>query len=92
MGVFSYFHFRIERCGPGGNDHNIGFFRLDQCPIYNDAFAPSKEEIERARSIIDAAEDARSMGRGTASAAGTQIDAAVEKSARRLLELADFAP
>ena len=64
----------------------------DQCPIYNDSFAPSKEEIERARSIIDAAEDARSMGHGTASAAGTQIDAAVEKSARRLLELADFTP
>jgi len=56
-----------------------------QCPIFDDAFTPSTDEIERAGAIIAAAAMARADGRGTASAAGTQIDAAVEKAARRLL-------
>ena len=59
-----------------------------QCAIFNRAFSPTPEELERARGILSAASEARALGRGTASAAGTQIDAAVVRSARRILDLA----
>jgi citrate lyase subunit beta/citryl-CoA lyase len=62
-----------------------------QCAIFNRVFTPAPAEVDRARAVLRAAEEARALGRGTATAAGTQIDAAVERAARRLLDWADGA-
>ena len=54
----------------------------------NNAFSPSKKEIEHAHRVVKAFEEAESMGRGSTSLDGKVIDVPVVKRARALLNLA----
>jgi citrate lyase subunit beta/citryl-CoA lyase len=58
-----------------------------QINVVHDAFAPTPEEIEKARKIVDAFEDARRKGLGVVSLGTKMIDSPVVKRAQRLLEL-----
>jgi citrate lyase subunit beta/citryl-CoA lyase len=60
----------------------------DQIDVINGAFDPSAEEIEDARRIVAASEQAERSGRGATSLDGEVIDAPVVKRARNLLGLA----
>ena len=60
----------------------------DQIDVINEAFAPSAEEIEHARRVVAAFEEAERSGRGATSLDGEVIDAPVVKRARNLLGLA----
>lgn len=60
-----------------------------QIDIINDAFRPSSEEVEHARNVVRAAEEAERLGRGSTSLDGSVIDVPVVKRARDLLELAE---
>ncbi len=60
----------------------------DQIDVINGAFAPYPEEIEHARRIVAAIEEAERSGRGSTSLDGEVIDAPVVKRARNLLGLA----
>ncbi len=55
----------------------------------NRAFSPSREEIEHARRIVVAYEEAERSGRGSTSLDGLVIDAPVVKRARAVLQLAE---
>jgi citrate lyase subunit beta/citryl-CoA lyase len=59
-----------------------------QTDTINECFAPSEEEIDQARRIIAAYEEAESLGRASTSLDGLVIDVPVVKRARALLELA----
>ncbi len=54
----------------------------------NETYSPSEAEIERARQIVAAFEEAEARGRGSTSLDGKVIDVPVVKRARALLELA----
>ena len=56
-----------------------------QIPLANDVFTPSAEEVERARRIVQAMEDAAKQGRGAVSLDGRLIDAASIRMAENLL-------
>jgi citrate lyase subunit beta / citryl-CoA lyase len=56
-------------------------------PLHN-AFAPTGAEIDHARRIIEAAEEAEEAGHGVVSLDGKMIDAPIVASARRTLRLA----
>jgi len=60
-----------------------------QIETINACFAPSEEEIEQARRIVAAYEEAESRGRGSTSLDGRVIDVPVVKRARALLEVAE---
>ena len=60
----------------------------DQIGIINEAFAPSPTEIEHARRVVEASEEAERSGRGSTSLDGKMIDVPVLKRARHVLELA----
>ena len=60
----------------------------DQINVINAVFSPSPEDIERARKVLKAYEEARSKGRGAAAVEGRMIDAATVRLARQLWELA----
>jgi citrate lyase subunit beta / citryl-CoA lyase len=53
----------------------------------NRAFSPSAEEVERARAIVAAYEQASSCGHGSARLGRSMVDAPVVERARRLLAL-----
>lgn len=55
----------------------------------NETYSPSKAEIEHARRIVAAFEEAEARGRGSTSLDGQVIDVPVVKRARALLELAE---
>ncbi len=55
----------------------------------NRIFAPSEEEVERSRKIVDAFEAARREGRGVATVDGRMIENLHVDNARRILDLAD---
>jgi citrate lyase subunit beta/citryl-CoA lyase len=59
--------------------------QLEPC---NRVFAPSAEEVERSRAIIDAYDAARREGRGVAVVDGRMIENLHVDNARRILELA----
>ena len=59
-----------------------------QVEIINEAFAPSPSEIDHARRVVEAFEEAERSGRGSTSLDGLVIDVPVVKRARNLLELA----
>ena len=59
-----------------------------QIDIINESFSPSPEEIENARRVVAAFEEAERNGRGSTSLDGKVIDVPVVKRARQLLELA----
>lgn len=60
-----------------------------QIEIINDVFSPSPAEIEHARQVVAAFEEARRQGRGSTSLAGRVIDVPVVKRAQALLEIAN---
>lgn len=57
-----------------------------QVPILNELFAPSLEEVEAARRIVNALAAAEKDGRGAAALDGKMIDAPVAESARLTIE------
>ena len=57
----------------------------EQVPVVNDAFAPSVEELARARDVVRAFEDAAASGRGAVAFDGEMIDLPVVERARQLL-------
>jgi citrate lyase subunit beta/citryl-CoA lyase len=59
-----------------------------QAEIANEVYAPTAEEIDRARRIIEAAERAQSEGRGVFELDGKMIDAPIVALERRVLERA----
>ena len=63
-----------------------------QIEIINEAFSPSPSEIEHARRVIEAFDEAQSRGRGSTSLDGHVVDVPVVKRAEALLELASSLP
>lgn len=59
-----------------------------QLPVIHECFTPTDEEVEEAREVIAAVEEAREKGMGSASLHGKMIDLPVEKKARRILRRA----
>ncbi len=59
-----------------------------QIEVIHKALAPSAEEIEKARAVVDAAEEARERGSGITSLGSKMIDAPVVLRAQRTLRLA----
>ena len=57
-----------------------------QIPLANAVFSPSKEEVARAKAMLEALDAASSEGRGAVRFEGRMIDAANERMARALLE------
>jgi citrate lyase subunit beta / citryl-CoA lyase len=91
-----YFLFR----DPEGLRHNalaskkIGFkgkfaIHPSQLDIINATFSPSPEEIDYARRVVAAFEEAERAGKGATSLDGKVIDVPVVKRARALLEVAE---
>ena len=60
-----------------------------QIDIINSTFSPRPEEVEYARRVVEAWEQAESVGRGSTSLDGRMIDVPVVKRARNLLAIAD---
>ena len=60
-----------------------------QIDVINETFAPSPSEVEHARRVVRAFEEAERAGRGATSMDGRVIDVPVVERARNLLELAD---
>lgn len=60
----------------------------DQIEPINDVFSPSAEDIDRARTVLDAYEEARARGRGAAAVDGRMVDAATVRLARQLWDQA----
>ena len=60
-----------------------------QVDIINESFSPSADEIENARRVVVAFEEAERSGRGSTSLDGKVIDVPVVKRARQLLESAE---
>ena len=59
-----------------------------QIPVVHEAFAPTEEEIEKAKKIVEAFEEAERKGLGVVSLGSKMIDPPVVKRALRTLELA----
>jgi citrate lyase subunit beta / citryl-CoA lyase len=59
-----------------------------QVQVVHEAFAPTKEEIEKAKKVVLAYEDAESKGLGVVSLGTKMIDAPVVKRAQKTIELA----
>ncbi len=66
----------------------MGAVHPRQVPVIHEAFAPSPGEIERARKIVAAFEDARARGLGVVSLGSKMIDPPVVERALRLVERA----
>jgi len=60
-----------------------------QIQIVNEAFLPSNNEIEKAKKIVTAFEEAEVKGLGVVSLGSKMIDAPVVKRARRIVKLAE---
>lgn len=59
-----------------------------QIKVINEAFAPANEEIEKAKKIVLAFEEAEAQGIGVVALGSKMIDAPVVKRAHRIIELA----
>lgn len=59
-----------------------------QIAVANDVFAPTTEEITRAKSILSAADDAGRSGRGAFLHEGKMVDMPIIERARSVIELA----
>ena len=59
-----------------------------QIDIINETFSPSDSELEHARRVVEAFEEAERRGRGSTSLDGKVVDVPVVKRAQALLELA----
>ena len=60
-----------------------------QIEIINEAFSPSAREIDEARRVVEAFDEAERAGRGSTSLDGRVIDVPVVRRARSLLETAE---
>lgn len=60
-----------------------------QVPLLHAAFTPSEKEMEEARAIVAAAEDAEARGIGAIAVGGKMVDRPVLERARRALRLAE---
>ncbi|MCI0438727.1 MAG: CoA ester lyase [Chloroflexi bacterium] len=60
-----------------------------QIEVINEAFSPSEAEIEHARRVVAAFEEAERAGRGSTSLDGKVVDVPVVRRARALLEMAE---
>lgn len=60
-----------------------------QIDIINETFSPSAAEIEHARRVVEAFEEAASRGRGSTSLDGKVVDVPVVKRAQGVLEMAE---
>lgn len=58
----------------------------DQVPVANEVFAPDEQELERARRIVSAFDDATERGHGAVSVDGHLVDRPVARAAQRLLD------
>lgn len=63
-----------------------------QIEMTNEAFTPSTAEVEAARRILEALEQAQAQGMGAVTVDGKMIDLANERMVRRTLALADRLP
>ncbi len=63
-----------------------------QIDIINETFSPSADEIEHARRVVEAFDEAARKGRGSTSLDGKVVDVPVVKRARAALELAESLP
>lgn len=59
-----------------------------QIPVVHEAFAPTKDEIEKAKKIVIAFEDAEKKGLGVVALGSKMIDAPVVKRAQNTIKLA----
>src|SRR5205823_2345841 len=59
-----------------------------QVALANDVFTPPPAEVERARRILSALDDAARAGRGAAQLYGRMIDAASARMARNIVDIA----
>ncbi|HEX2183315.1 MAG TPA: CoA ester lyase [Rubrobacteraceae bacterium] len=59
-----------------------------QIETVNDVFTPTEREVERARKVVKAYEEAKAAGRGAISVDGQMIDAASIRMARTILDQA----
>ena len=62
----------------------------DQIATINAVFSPSPEDIERARTVLEAYDKAKAEGRGAASVDGRMIDQATVRLAKQLWDNAKF--
>ena len=60
-----------------------------QVAIANEAFLPSSEEIDRARRLLEAHDDAKAQGVASVAFEGQMVDEPVARQARRVLAQAD---
>jgi citrate lyase subunit beta/citryl-CoA lyase len=60
-----------------------------QIPVIHEAFAPASKELEKARRIVEAFEDAQRRGLGVVSLGSKMIDPPVVKRAQRVVKLAE---
>ncbi|MBN2562918.1 MAG: HpcH/HpaI aldolase/citrate lyase family protein [Phycisphaerae bacterium] len=60
-----------------------------QIAVIREAFAPTEEELAKARSIVDAFEEAEAKGLGVVSLGSKMIDPPVVKRAQRIVRLAE---
>ena len=60
-----------------------------QVALANDVFTPTREEIDRARRILQAVDAAAAAGRGAAQLDGAMIDAASARLAQNIVTIAD---
>ncbi|MBM6585052.1 citrate (pro-3S)-lyase subunit beta [Pediococcus acidilactici] len=73
--------------------HQLGFdgkslVNPRQIPMVNEVYAPTKPEIEKARDVIFAIEEARAKGSGVISMNGQMVDRPVVLRAQRVMKLA----
>jgi citrate lyase subunit beta/citryl-CoA lyase len=60
-----------------------------QIPVVHEAFAPTQEEIDKAKKIVEAFNEAEKKGLGVVSLGSKMIDPPVVKRAQRILEIAN---
>lgn len=67
----------------------MGCIHPRQIKVIHEAFAPTEEEIEKARKIVEAFEEAEKKGLGVVAVGSKMIDPPVVKRALRIMELAE---
>jgi len=66
----------------------MGCIHPRQVPVIHKAFTPTEKEIEKARWIVEAFEEAEARGSGVVALGSKMIDPPVVKRAQKILELA----
>ncbi len=61
-----------------------------QIPVVHESFAPTPDELDRARKIVNAFEEAKAKGLGVVSLGSKMIDAPVVKRAQRTIQLSEL--